>query len=75
VDTLTWSWSRQLTVEEATGLQLSYSFSTAALLGGGPPALSTDIRAAVQCGSQAECPGAEDPNRGLAERRTRTGVS
>jgi len=47
VDTLTWSWSRQLTVEEVTGLQLSYSFSTPALLGDNAPAFSTDIRAAV----------------------------
>jgi hypothetical protein len=47
VDTLTWSWSRQLTVEEVTGLQLSYSFSTPALLGGSTPAFSRDIRAAV----------------------------
>jgi SAM-dependent methyltransferase len=47
VDTLTWSWSRQLTVEEVTGLQLSYSFSTPALLGGNTPAFSRDVRAAV----------------------------
>jgi hypothetical protein len=47
VDTLTWSWSRQLTVEEVTGLQLSYSFSTPALLGDKAPAFSRDVRAAV----------------------------
>jgi ubiquinone/menaquinone biosynthesis C-methylase UbiE len=47
VDTLTWSWSRQLTVEEVTGLQLSYSFSTPALLGDNAPAFSSDVRAAV----------------------------
>jgi SAM-dependent methyltransferase len=47
VDTLTWSWSRQLTVEEVTGLQLSYSFSTPALLGDNAPAFSRDVRAAV----------------------------
>jgi ubiquinone/menaquinone biosynthesis C-methylase UbiE len=47
VDTLTWSWSRQLTVEEVTGLQLSYSFSTPALLGDDAPAFSRDVRAAV----------------------------
>jgi SAM-dependent methyltransferase len=47
VDTLTWSWSRQLTVEEVTGLQLSYSFSTPALLGDNTPAFSRDVRAAV----------------------------
>jgi SAM-dependent methyltransferase len=47
VDTLTWSWSRQLTVEEVTGLQLSYSFSSPALLGDKAPAFSSDVRAAV----------------------------
>lgn len=47
VDTLTWSWSRQLTVEEVTGLQLSYSFSTPALLGDRVAAFSRDVRAAV----------------------------
>jgi SAM-dependent methyltransferase len=47
VDTLTWSWSRQLTVDEVTGLQLSYSFSTPALLGDRTPAFSGDVRAAV----------------------------
>ena len=47
VDTLTWSWSRQLTVEEVIGLQLSYSFSTPALLGHRAPAFSSDVRAAV----------------------------
>jgi hypothetical protein len=47
VDTLTWSWSRQLTVEEVTGLQLSYSFSTPALLGDKARAFSSDVRAAV----------------------------
>jgi SAM-dependent methyltransferase len=47
VDTLTWSWSRQLTVEEVTGLQLSYSFSTPALLGDKATAFSRDVSAAV----------------------------
>jgi hypothetical protein len=47
VDMLTWSWSRQLTVEEVTGLQLSYSFSTPALLGDRTPAFTRDVRAAV----------------------------
>ena len=47
VDTLTWSWSRQLTVEEVTGLQLSYSFSTPALLGDNAGVFSRDIRAAI----------------------------
>jgi SAM-dependent methyltransferase len=47
VDTLTWSWSRQLTADEVTGLQLSYSFSTPALLGDRTPAFTGDVRAAV----------------------------
>jgi SAM-dependent methyltransferase len=47
VETLTWSWSRQLTVEEVTGLQLSYSFSAPALLGGNVTAFSRDVSAAV----------------------------
>ena len=47
VDTLTWSWSRQLTVEEVTGLQLSYSFSTPTLLGDSARAFRSDVRAAV----------------------------
>jgi SAM-dependent methyltransferase len=47
VDTQTWSWSRQLTVEEVTGLQLSYSFSTPALLGDQAQAFCRDVRATV----------------------------
>ena len=47
VNTLTWSWSRQLTVEEVAGLQLSYSFSTPAVLGDKVMAFSRDVRAAV----------------------------
>ncbi len=47
VETLTWSWSRQLTVEEVTGLQLSYSFSSPARLGDQALAFSSDVRAAV----------------------------
>jgi len=47
VDLLTWSWSRQLTVEQVTGLQLSYSFSSPALLGANTPAFTRDISAAV----------------------------
>jgi len=47
VDALTWSWSRQLTVEEVTGLQLSYSFSTPALLGDNTEQFTRDVRAAV----------------------------
>ncbi len=33
VRTSTWSWTRRLTVDEVVGLQLTYSFSTPALLG------------------------------------------
>jgi SAM-dependent methyltransferase len=47
VDALTWSWTRQLTVEEVTGLQLSYSFSTPALLGENTEQFTRDVRAAV----------------------------
>lgn len=47
VETMTWSWSRQLTVEEVTGLQLSYSFSTPVLLAENARAFSREVRAAV----------------------------
>jgi SAM-dependent methyltransferase len=47
VDRLTWSWTRQLTVDEVTGLQLSYSFSTPALLGDQAPAFCAEVRDAV----------------------------
>ncbi len=43
----TWAWSRQLTVDEVVGLQLSYSFSTPALLGDRLGAFCKDVRAAV----------------------------
>ncbi len=47
VDTLTWSWSRRLTVAEVIGLQLSYSFSTPALLGENTAQFARDVNAAV----------------------------
>jgi SAM-dependent methyltransferase len=48
VETLTWSWTRSLTVDEAVGLQFSYSFSTPAQFGGQARAFAGDVRAAVR---------------------------
>jgi FkbM family methyltransferase len=45
--TLTWSWCRELTVDEVVGLQFSYSFSTPDLLGDRAEAFEADVRAAV----------------------------
>jgi hypothetical protein len=57
VDTLTWSWSRQLTVEEVTGLQLSYSFSTPAILGDNAPrSAGTSARPSWTCTPRACSP-------------------
>jgi ubiquinone/menaquinone biosynthesis C-methylase UbiE len=47
IDTLTWSWTRQLRVEEAVGLQFSYSFSTPALFADRAEAFAEDVRDAV----------------------------
>jgi SAM-dependent methyltransferase len=47
VETVSWSWRRELTVEDVVGLQFSYSFSTPALLGGHAPAFAHDVRAAL----------------------------
>ncbi len=47
VDRLTWSWTRQLSVEEVVGLQFSYSFSTPALFAGRAEAFAEDVRAAM----------------------------
>jgi FkbM family methyltransferase len=44
---LTWQWSRELTVDEAVGLQFTYSFSTPALFGDRAAAFARDARAAV----------------------------
>jgi ubiquinone/menaquinone biosynthesis C-methylase UbiE len=47
IDRLTWSWTRQLSVEEVVGLQFSYSFSTPALFADRAEAFATDVRGAV----------------------------
>jgi hypothetical protein len=47
VDASTWSWTRQLSVDEVVGLQFSYSFSTPALFGDRAEAFARDVRAAV----------------------------
>lgn len=47
VDTTTWSWTRELTVDEVVGLQFSYSFSTPDLLGDRGQAFAADVRTAV----------------------------
>jgi SAM-dependent methyltransferase len=47
VERLEWAWSRQLTVDQVTGLQLSYSFSTPALLDAATADFCRDVRAAV----------------------------
>ncbi len=39
-----WSWTRELTIEEAVGLQLTYSFSTPALLGNRVGDFTSDVR-------------------------------
>lgn len=47
VETVRWSWRRELTVDEAVGLQFSYSFSTPALFGGHAPDFARDVRDAL----------------------------
>lgn len=47
VDVSTWSWTRELTVDEAVGLQFSYSFSTPSLFGDRAEAFAADVREAV----------------------------
>jgi ubiquinone/menaquinone biosynthesis C-methylase UbiE len=47
IDRSTWSWTRQLSVEEVVGLQFSYSFSTPALFADRAEAFATDVRGAV----------------------------
>jgi ubiquinone/menaquinone biosynthesis C-methylase UbiE len=47
VDRSTWSWTRQLRVEEVVGLQFSYSFSTPALFADRAEAFADDVRDAV----------------------------
>lgn len=48
VDTVSWRWRRTLTVEQAVGLQFSYSFCTPALFGDRAGAFAEDARAAVR---------------------------
>lgn len=47
IQSLTWQWNRELTVDEAVGLQFTYSFSTPALFGDRAAAFARDARAAV----------------------------
>jgi len=47
IETLTWQWERQLTVDEVVGLQFTYSVSTPALFGDRAHAFAEDVRAAV----------------------------
>ena len=47
VERLTWEWERQLTVEEAVGLQFTYSFSTPAMFGDRAERFAADARAAI----------------------------
>lgn len=43
VQTLSWQWQRQLTVDEAVGLQFTYSFSTPALFGDRAHQFAADV--------------------------------
>jgi hypothetical protein len=47
VEALTWSWTRQLDLEQVVGLQLTYSFSTPARLGDRLDEFCSEIRDAV----------------------------
>jgi ubiquinone/menaquinone biosynthesis C-methylase UbiE len=47
IESLTWGWSRELTVDEAVGLQFTYSFSTPAMFGDRAGAFARDARAAI----------------------------
>jgi SAM-dependent methyltransferase len=47
VETFTWSWTRQLALEQVVGLQLTYSFSTPARLGDRLDEFCAEIRDAV----------------------------
>ncbi len=44
---VTWHWTRQLTVQDAVGLQFTYSFSTPALFADRAAAFAKDARAAI----------------------------
>ncbi len=47
VEGLTWEWERQLTVDEAVGLQFTYSFSTPAMFGDRAQRFAADARATI----------------------------
>ena len=47
IDRSTWSWTRQLNLEEVVGLQFSYSFSTPALFADRAEAFVAEVREAV----------------------------
>jgi SAM-dependent methyltransferase len=47
VETLTWSWERRLTIDEAVGLQFTYSFSTPAMFGHRAHEFAVDARDAI----------------------------
>jgi ubiquinone/menaquinone biosynthesis C-methylase UbiE len=48
VRTLSWSWSRPLTLDALIGLQFSYSYSSPAQLGENTEAFAADLRAALR---------------------------
>ncbi|MDQ6935249.1 MAG: class I SAM-dependent methyltransferase [Actinomycetota bacterium] len=47
IQSVSWQWNRELTADEAVGLQFTYSFSTPALFGDQAAAFARDARAAV----------------------------
>jgi FkbM family methyltransferase len=47
VEALTWTWERRLTIEEAVGLQFTYSFSTPAVFGDRAHEFAVDARDAI----------------------------
>lgn len=47
IETLVWTWERRLTIDEAVGLQFTYSFSTPAMFGGRAPDFATEARGAI----------------------------
>jgi hypothetical protein len=47
VEALTWTWERRLTIEEAVGLQFTYSFSTPATFGERAHEFAADARASI----------------------------
>lgn len=47
VQSVVWEWTRELTIDEAVGLQFTYSFSTPALFGDRAHAFADEARAAI----------------------------